>query len=140
MKLKLFALVQILLLGIIFQTNVTYSQPDKKPVNPGKTPEEMASQMSDMLKRDLTLSDEQYKQVYDILLNYHTTHTESTFDMDELNSQIENVLTKEQLEKFEKIKEEKERINKKKSEPPEGPPQGKHPRGKPPQGEPPGKF
>lgn len=99
-------------------------------------PEKMAEKTAGMLKRDLNLTDDQYKQIYDIVYNYHSSHNESIFDREELNTEIESVLTKEQLEKFEKIKKEQERINKNQDKPREEPPEGKPPEG-PPQGKPP---
>jgi Spy/CpxP family protein refolding chaperone len=145
-KIFLTAVFFILLLSVFSISFVEISlaqpkgpPPDKKdlPDNKEISPETMAEQTAGMLKRDLNLTDEQYKQIYDIVYTYHTSHNESTFDRDELNSEIESVLTAEQRDKFEMIKKEQERLEKrnKKSEdepPNDGPPKGKPPRGKPP--------
>ncbi len=134
---------------LICSINMSYAQPkgpppDKKDMPDKKeiSPEKMAEQTAGMLKRDLNLTDEQYKQIYDFVFNYHTSHNESTFDREELNAEIESVLTQEQRDKFDKIKKEQERLEKRNKEsedgpPQDGPPQDGPPQDGPPQGKPP---
>jgi len=65
-----------------------------------RTPEDMADHMSTMLTDRLGLNDNQKKSVYDIVLNYASTHNRSDFERKELDSKIDEVLTAEQKEKF----------------------------------------
>jgi Spy/CpxP family protein refolding chaperone len=92
---KNFFLTLVLLsVFLICSVNMSYAQPkgpppDKKDLPDKKeiSPEKMAEQTAGMLKRDLNLTDEQYKQIYDIVFTYHTSHNESNFDREELNAE-----------------------------------------------------
>jgi hypothetical protein len=69
------------------------------------TPEQRAQRMTDMLNKQLSFSDDQAKAVRDIIFDYMSNHTRADFDKDELNGEIEKVLTTDQKDKFEKIKD-----------------------------------
>lgn len=55
----------LLLTVLVLSTGNAYSQQDSK-----KTPEERAAKISEKMKEKLSLSDEQQKQVYDIMLSH----------------------------------------------------------------------
>jgi uncharacterized membrane protein len=76
------------------------------------TPEQRAQKMTDMLNKQLSFSDDQYKVVHDIIFDYMSNHTRADFDRDELNGEIEKVLTTDQKDKFEKIKNNMNNNNK----------------------------
>jgi hypothetical protein len=69
--------------------------PEGKP-----TPEEMAKEMSIILRDKIELTADQTTQVYDIVLNYAASHDRSNFDRKELDGKIEVVLNETQKEKF----------------------------------------
>jgi hypothetical protein len=69
------------------------------------TPDQRPRRMTDMLNKQLSFSDDQYKVVHDIIYDYMTNHTGADFDKDELNGEIEKVLTTDQKDKFGKIKD-----------------------------------
>ena len=58
---KLFIIVFITLV----YSGISYSQSYDKS---GKTPEEKATKMADRMKQNLSLSDDQYKQIYNLAL------------------------------------------------------------------------
>jgi hypothetical protein len=69
------------------------------------TPDQRAQRMTDMLNKQLSFSDDQAKVVHDIIFDYISNHTRADFDKDELNGEIEKVLTQDQKDKFGKIKD-----------------------------------
>lgn len=69
------------------------------------TPEQRAQRMTDMLNKQLSFSHDQAKVMHDIIFDYMSNHTRADFDKDELNGEIEKVLTTDQKDKFEKIKD-----------------------------------
>lgn len=96
------------------------SQQDQKRSN---NPEEIATKKADKLRAKLTLSDDQYKQVYTIFLenaNRRIAEKEKMKDMDksarkemkiryrqETYEKLQSILTKEQMTKLEQMKENK---------------------------------
>ena len=75
----------------------------KRPGPPpeGKTePQIMAEDISNMLTEKLSLSEEQNSNVYDVVLDYASTHNRSNFDHSELDLKIEKVLTTDQIVKY----------------------------------------
>jgi len=106
----LFALVSIS--GNLFAQNEDRSK---------KTPEEKATKIADRMKQNLSLTDEQYKQVYSIFLTkvqnkmnnkekYKSMDKESRKQLkkqskDEMRKQFENILNAEQLTKMKEMKE-----------------------------------
>ena len=63
-KIKVFS-ITLLIAALVFSAGNAFSQQDSK-----KTPEERAGKMSEKMKEKLSLSDEQQKQVYDIMLSH----------------------------------------------------------------------
>jgi hypothetical protein len=98
MKTKVSLLVPFLFILALCLGGRTYSQSKW-------TPEQRADRMTTMLNKQLSFSDDQYKVVHDIIFDYMSDHTRADFDKDELNGEIEKVLTTDQKDKFEKIKD-----------------------------------
>ncbi len=107
------------------------AQNDQKRSN---NPEEIATKKADRLKAKLSLSDDQYKQVYSIFLenaNRRIAEKEKMKGMDktarkemkmkhkqETMEKLQAVLTKEQMSLFEQMKEKGKKRNKNKSDNP----------------------
>jgi hypothetical protein len=107
------------------------AQNDQKRSN---NPEEIATKKADRLKAKLSLSDDQYKQVYSIFLenaNRRIAEKEKMKGMDktarkeikmkhkqETMEKLQAVLTKEQMSLFEQMKEKGKKRNKNKSDKP----------------------
>lgn len=106
----------VMLIAVLLMTFMTGSIFAQQEGRPHKTPEEFAKHRSDMLKTELQLTDDQYKQVYSIFLE-ESRRIESDrekiggLDKEERNAfreknreqlleKMKGVLTKEQLEKF----------------------------------------
>ncbi|MCB0726345.1 MAG: hypothetical protein KDD00_02700 [Ignavibacteriae bacterium] len=116
MKIKIIAIV-ILLLNIVLISGSAYSQQQDKVK---KTPEEFAQKKADRMKKNLSLSDSQYKQIYDLFLskaNERKSNKGKYKDMDKtarkeirkqnrekFQSQIMEILDKEQIEKWNQMK------------------------------------
>jgi len=60
--------LMLLLAALLFSVSNTYSQQDNSEKKQRKTPEERAQKRADKMKEKLSLTDDQHKQVYDILL------------------------------------------------------------------------
>lgn len=67
-KFNLLSLV-LLLAALLFSVSNTYSQQDKSEKKQRKTPEERAQKRADKMKEKLSLTDDQHKQIYDIILS-----------------------------------------------------------------------
>lgn len=109
--------IAILILNIALFTGIAFSQ-QKDKVN--KTPEEFAQKRADRMKKNLSLSDEQYKQVYDLFLNkaqerklnkekYKDLDKTSRKELkkqnrDKFSLQLKEILNKEQVEKLDQMK------------------------------------
>jgi hypothetical protein len=107
----------VLLFSVLFISGNIYSQQNKKQ---NKTPEEMATKMADKMKKNLSLTDDQYKQVYMLFLNqsqerinnkakYQSMDKASRQQMKKQNKesfkkQLEGILTKEQIQKLQQQK------------------------------------
>ena len=116
MKIKIIAIV-ILLLNIVLISGSAYSQQQDKVK---KKPEEFAQKKADRMKKNLSLSDSQYKQIYDLFLskaNERKSNKGKYKDMDKtarkeirkqnrekFQSQIMEILDKEQIEKWNQMK------------------------------------
>ena len=116
MKIKIIAIV-ILLLNIVLISGSAYSQQQDKVK---KTPEEFVQKKADRMKKNLSLSDSQYKQIYDLFLskaNERKSNKGKYKDMDKtarkeirkqnrekFQSQIMEILDKEQIEKWNQMK------------------------------------
>lgn len=68
-KFNLFSLM-LLLAALLFSASSIYSQQDNTGKKQRKTPEEHAQKRADKMKEKLSLTDDQYKQIYDILLTH----------------------------------------------------------------------
>lgn len=108
----------LVLVAVVFAFSaVTYAQSDNKK---NKSPEEYATKKATKMKEKLSLSDDQYKQVYDIFYANSTKMMELRNSSDKqgrkeamklnrenVRKQIEGVLTSSQLEQQNKMKSEK---------------------------------
>ncbi len=111
------SLVIILMLSALMMQSASAQQDQRRSNNP----EEMATKKADRLKAKLSLSDDQYKQVYSIFLenaNRRIAEKEKMKGMDktarkemkmkhkqETMEKLQGVLTKEQWSLFEQMKE-----------------------------------
>lgn len=112
----------ILLIAVMFSAANSYSQ-DNGDKKQKKTPEERAQKRADKMKEKLSLSDEQHKQVFDILLSKGNEmksvweQTKNDQDKtarkekmkairDSYNSQINSVLSSTQQQLWETHKKE----------------------------------
>ncbi len=129
-KIKALALIVLALLTI---SSVSYSQNDSKP-NSGKnkTPEEFAKKKTDRLNQELSLSQEQYNKIYDLMLtkaaerkankekfkNLEKTERKELKKQNRENfkKQMQSILTQEQFAKLEKMKANKKDKRKNKNE------------------------
>ena len=109
--------IVVILMIFVGLTATASAQQDKKST---KTPEEIAAKKADKLKSSLALTDEQYKQVYSVFLenvNRKMAEKESMKELDkearkevkkkrkeETRAKLQSILTKEQMEKLEKMK------------------------------------
>jgi periplasmic protein CpxP/Spy len=114
---KQIGLIVILLLTSLFTMNTAFSQNTEKA--PKKTPEERAQKRSEKMSKYLSLTSEQQQKVYDIWLS-HCTQADalrnSTTDketrkselkklFESTDTQLQSVLTSEQLTKYNEMKE-----------------------------------
>jgi len=114
---KQIGLIVILLLTSLFTINTAFSQNTEKA--PKKTPEERAKNRSEKMAKYLSLTSEQQQKVYDIWLS-HCTQADalrnSTTDketrksemkklFESTDTQLQSVLTSEQLTKYNEMKE-----------------------------------
>ena len=60
--------LMILLAALLFSVSSTFSQQDNGEKKQRKTPEERAQKRADKMKEKLSLTDDQHKQIYDIML------------------------------------------------------------------------
>ena len=121
------SLVIIVMLSAFIMQSASAQQDQKRT----KNPEEMATKKADRLKAKLSLSEDQYKQVYSIFLenaNRRIAEKEKMKGMDkttrkemkmkhkqETMDKLQAVLTKEQMLQFEQMKEKGKKRNKNKS-------------------------
>jgi len=117
---------------LLFVSTVSYSQTEsdasknnysKKENRENKSPEEKAQKKTDKLNKELSLSEDQYKQMYTLILakiNDRKANKGKYKDLektqrkelmkqnrDKFNAEIESILTKDQIEKFNKLKSER---------------------------------
>lgn len=121
MKIKtLMITIAVLLLNIVLLSGFAHSQQNEKVK---KTPEEFAQKRADRMKQSLSLSDAQYKQVYDLFLKKgqeRKSNKEKYKDMDKtarkelrtqnrenFQKQLQGILNKEQIEKLDQMKAER---------------------------------
>ena len=123
---KIHLTAAILILAIFFSLVSSYAQVDEK--QPKKTPAEIATKIADVLRKELQLSDTQYDEVYEIFVN-HITQVQADRekygkeDSEErknaimerrknLRSELENVLSDEQMEKLKELRKKRRERNK----------------------------
>lgn len=107
--LKLFFVAFTLLFAF---SSISNAQTDDKPMKLKKTPEQFAEKKAKKIQEKLGLSADQYSQIYTILYNSAMDRqSRSNMSKDDrkvykqqLNSQIEGVLTAEQLSQWQKYK------------------------------------
>ena len=93
----------------VYDQHGTQNDDDPMGKHPGPPPEVktepqiMAEDLSKMLTEKLSLSAEQNTDVYDVVLDYASTHNRSNFDHSELDLKIEKVLTTDQIVKHRKF-------------------------------------
>lgn len=113
MRIKNLAALSILLLLTAFVSSNVFAQQNQRSK---KTPEEMATKMADRMKSNLSLSDDQYKQVYDLALTRsknRISNKEMYKSMDketrkqtkmkhreEFMAQLSGILNPDQMKKF----------------------------------------
>lgn len=113
MRIKNLAALSILLLLTAFVSANVFAQQNQRSK---KTPEEMALKMADRMKTNLSLSEEQYKQVYELALtrsknrisnkeNYKSMDKETRKQMkmknrEEFMGQLSGILSQDQMKKF----------------------------------------
>lgn len=113
---KIFAL-SLILAAVLLSANAVYSQDFGK-----KTPEERAQKRAERLQKDLSLSDDQYKQVYDLFLSQgqqmkalrESSEEDKTARKEKMKSiwqntdaSISGILSSEQNTKYEQFKKER---------------------------------
>lgn len=117
MKKNFLAAITILIAAIFLTGNANSQHQDKA----SRTPEEIAQKISDKLKTKLTLSDDQYKQVYDMALNHAremVNNKEKYKSMDKssrkeqykqnkdsFRKQLETILNQDQIRKLNEMKQ-----------------------------------
>ncbi|MEO8209234.1 MAG: hypothetical protein ABI840_01630 [bacterium] len=117
MTIKNILAVSVLLFSVLFLSGNLYSQQNTKQK---KTPEELATKMTDRMKQNLSLTDEQYKQVYSLMLTkaqdrsnnkekYKSMDKETRKEMKKQNmedfkKQLSGILTPEQIQKMQQNK------------------------------------
>lgn len=115
MRIKNLAALSILLLLTVFVSSNVFAQQNQRSKT-NKTPEEMALKMADRMKTNLSLSEEQYKQVYELALtrsknrisnkeNYKSMDKETQKQMkmknrEEFMGQLSGILSQDQMKKF----------------------------------------
>lgn len=113
MRIKNLAALSILLLLTAFVSANVFAQQNQRSK---KTPEEMALKMADRMKTNLSLSEEQYKQVYELAPtrsknrisnkeNYKSMDKETRKQMkmknrEEFMGQLSGILSQDQMKKF----------------------------------------
>lgn len=122
---KTYLTTAILIFAIFFSLVSSYAQVDEK--QPKKTPDEIATKIADVLRKELQLSDTQYDEVYEIFVN-HITQVQADRekygkeDSEErknaimerrknLKSELENVLSDEQMEKLKELRKKRRERN-----------------------------
>lgn len=114
MKKNLLVITLLMLTAILFTNNV-FAQKESN-----KTPEQMASKMADRMKEKLSLTDDQYKQVYSLALTnaqdrINNKEKNKALDKesrkqlrkqnkDNFRKQMESILNKDQITKFQEMK------------------------------------
>jgi len=118
MKKTNLAAITVLLFAFLFVSNSTFAQNESKF---NRTPEERATKITDRMKQNLSLTDEQYKQVYTLFLTKmqdKMNNKEKYKSMDketrqllkrqskeEMGKQLENILSADQLIKMKEMKD-----------------------------------
>jgi hypothetical protein len=129
MTIKKLAVLSILLLAIVSISSNVFAQQNQRSK---KTPEEMATKMADRMKSNLSLSDDQYKQVYDLALTRsknRISNKEMYKSMDketrkqtkmkhreEFMTQLSGILNPDQMKKFQENRANHKQQRKNKSE------------------------
>ncbi|MDZ4710802.1 MAG: hypothetical protein SGI89_00590 [bacterium] len=114
MKKNLLVITLLMLTAILFTNNV-FAQKESN-----KTPEQMATKMADRMKEKLSLTEDQYKQVYNMALTNaqdRINNKEKNKSLDKesrkllkkqnkenFRKQMEGILDKDQMTKFQEMK------------------------------------
>jgi len=130
-NIKVKALV-MMILAFLTVSAVSYSQDDsKKYSGKNKSPEEFAKKRTDKLNQELSLSEDQYKRVYELMLakaserkankekykNLEKTERQELKKQsrESFMKQMQGILTQEQIAKFDKMKANKKDKHKNKN-------------------------
>ena len=133
MKTKNLISICLIILAFAFTLQGAYGQQNKRA---HKTPEQFAEKVASRMKKNLSLSDDQYKQIYDLALTRaqeRVSNKEKYKDMDketrkqlriknkeDFMLQLSGILNQEQMKKFqenmEKHKQHKKNKGKKNKE------------------------
>lgn len=125
MKTKTIWTISIMLIALFISSHNIFAQNNdqsytKKQEKVKKTPEEKATKVADRMKKNLSLSDEQYKEIYNLVFEKagnKSLNKEKHKSMDKearkelkkqnkeaFNKQIENILSKDQYAKWLEMK------------------------------------
>ncbi len=131
-KLLFIAVLFLLAVGMASAQNKVADKPEK--IQQDKSPDEKAAQRAGVLKKQLSLSDEQTRQVQELILERDRKHVAERekikTNQEEFLSGIDKILNEEQRKKFNEIQEQrKERARQHKA-------QGQKPRSTTPPAEP----
>lgn len=89
----------IIIFITIIYSGISYSQGFDKA---GKTPEDKATKMADRMKQNLSLSDEQYKQIFNLALENAKTHDSNKDKYKALDKESRKIMKMQNKEEFRK--------------------------------------
>ncbi|HEX2846085.1 MAG TPA: hypothetical protein VHN59_06025 [Chitinophagaceae bacterium] len=106
--------------GVMLALSFVIMQASAQKDSTAYSPEARAKNITDKMKTELTLSDDQYNKVYDINLKYAQKNTEALkeegtrlaklkavkAENEEKNKELKGVLTEEQFEKYKGMRKE----------------------------------
>jgi len=122
---KFYLTAAILIFAIFFFLVNSYAQGYEK--QPRKTPNEIATKITDILKKELQLSDSQYDEVYEIFVN-HITQVQADSEKygkedsekrknaimerkKNLRSELEYILSDDQMQKLKELRKKRRERN-----------------------------
>lgn len=121
---KFFIIAGLFVFAFILHSETAYSQGKKDGKWSNKTPQERATMRADKMKDNLSLSESQYSQIYNIFLSHfneaqtmrslskedrQSKREEMKSKRTEMQSKIEQVLSPAQKEKWESLKSERKK-------------------------------
>lgn len=108
-KILFVAFLSLLAFGTVSAQNKVAAKPEKTQQE--KSPEERAAQRAGVLKKQLSLSDEQTRQVQELILERDRKHVAERekikTNQEEFLSGIDKILNEEQRKKFNEIQEQR---------------------------------